>query len=83
MLYYFGFFIVLMPVLGLFERTRTLPASISEPVLPSSQGGVPLPPQRRLLPMTKAGLTFSVDAPARRPADARPSFKKASSMRSL
>jgi ubiquinol-cytochrome c reductase cytochrome b subunit len=39
MLYYFGFFIVLMPVLGLFERTRTLPASISEPVLPSSQGG--------------------------------------------
>ena len=54
-LYYFGFFIVLMPVLGLFERTRTLPASISEPVLPSSQGGGAIAAAAAAAkPMTKA-----------------------------
>jgi branched-chain amino acid transport system substrate-binding protein len=32
-LYYFGHFLVLLPLLGSFERPKPLPASISEPVL--------------------------------------------------
>ena len=35
--YYFGHFLVIMPILGLFEKTRPLPASISAPVLSSSE----------------------------------------------
>jgi ubiquinol-cytochrome c reductase cytochrome b subunit len=31
--YYFAYFIVILPVLGLFEKPKQLPASISEPVL--------------------------------------------------
>ena len=31
--YYFGFFIILMPIVGLFETPKPLPASISQPVL--------------------------------------------------
>ncbi|MBV9549996.1 MAG: cytochrome b N-terminal domain-containing protein [Alphaproteobacteria bacterium] len=31
--YYFGFFILLMPLVGLFETPKPLPASISQPVL--------------------------------------------------
>ncbi len=31
--YYFGFFLVLMPLVGLFETPKPLPASISQPVL--------------------------------------------------
>jgi quinol-cytochrome oxidoreductase complex cytochrome b subunit len=31
--YYFGFFLVLMPIVGLFETPKPLPASISQPVL--------------------------------------------------
>jgi quinol-cytochrome oxidoreductase complex cytochrome b subunit len=31
--YYFLFFLVLMPLLGWFEKTKPLPASISAPVL--------------------------------------------------
>ena len=54
MLYYFGFFIVLMPVLGLLERTRTLPASISEPVPPSTGRGAVAAAAAAAKPMTKA-----------------------------
>ena len=32
-LYYFGFFLVIMPLLGFFEKTKPLPNSISESVL--------------------------------------------------
>jgi ubiquinol-cytochrome c reductase cytochrome b subunit len=32
-LYYFAFFLVIMPLLSLFEPPKPLPASISEPVL--------------------------------------------------
>jgi ubiquinol-cytochrome c reductase cytochrome b subunit len=32
-LYYFGFFFPLMPLVGLFETPKPLPASISQPVL--------------------------------------------------
>ena len=31
--YYFAYFLVLMPLLAKFEKTRPLPESISEPVL--------------------------------------------------
>ena len=36
--YYFGFFFVILPLLGLFEKTKPLPNSISESVL---RHGVP------------------------------------------
>lgn len=35
--YYFGHFLVIMPILGLVEKTRPLPASISAPVLSSEK----------------------------------------------
>ena len=49
-LYYFGFFIVIMPLLAIFERPKRLPSSISEPVLKG--GGVPAGAVAR--PMDKA-----------------------------
>ena len=33
--YYFAFFFIILPLLGLFERTKPLPNSISEAVLPA------------------------------------------------
>jgi ubiquinol-cytochrome c reductase cytochrome b/c1 subunit len=36
--YYFGFFIIILPLLGLFEKTKPLPNSISEAVLPAPPG---------------------------------------------
>ncbi len=38
-LYYFGFFIIVLPLLGLFEKTKPLPNSISESIF---QEGVPI-----------------------------------------
>jgi ubiquinol-cytochrome c reductase cytochrome b subunit len=38
-LYYFAFFIVIMPVLGLIETPRRLPNSITEAVLEKKKGG--------------------------------------------
>jgi ubiquinol-cytochrome c reductase cytochrome b subunit len=38
-LYYFGFFIVIMPLLGLIEPTRKLPNSITEAVLAKNRTG--------------------------------------------
>jgi quinol-cytochrome oxidoreductase complex cytochrome b subunit len=38
-LYYFGFFIVILPLLSIFERTLPLPLSISKAVLESHGGG--------------------------------------------
>ena len=37
--YYFAHFLIILPVLGIFERPKALPTSISEPVLKG--GGVP------------------------------------------
>ncbi|WP_027233439.1 cytochrome b N-terminal domain-containing protein [Phyllobacterium sp. UNC302MFCol5.2] len=37
--YYFGFFIILMPLLGLVETPRRLPNSITEAVLAKTKGG--------------------------------------------
>ncbi|MNT49841.1 Cytochrome b/c1 [compost metagenome] len=34
--YYFGFFLVIMPLLGLFETPRRIPNSITEAVLEKS-----------------------------------------------
>jgi len=33
--YYFGFFIIVLPLLGIFEKTKPLPNSISDSVLPA------------------------------------------------
>ena len=33
--YYFGFFIIILPLLGIFEKTKPLPNSISDSVLPA------------------------------------------------
>ena len=41
-LYYFGFFLVIMPLLGLFERTKPVPASIADAVL--AHGGAAAQP---------------------------------------
>jgi ubiquinol-cytochrome c reductase cytochrome b subunit len=37
--YYFGFFIVIMPLLGLIETPRRLPNSITEAVLAKTKSG--------------------------------------------
>jgi ubiquinol-cytochrome c reductase cytochrome b/c1 subunit len=43
--YYFAFFLVILPVLGKVERTKPLPNSISESVLPEGKPiGAPAPP---------------------------------------
>jgi ubiquinol-cytochrome c reductase cytochrome b subunit len=39
-LYYFGFFLVIMPVLGYIETPRRLPNSITEAVLKKNKMGV-------------------------------------------
>jgi ubiquinol-cytochrome c reductase cytochrome b subunit len=39
--YYFGFFIVVLPLLGMFEKPRQVPNSITESVLASHGGGKP------------------------------------------
>ena len=50
--YYFLHFLVILPVLGKFERTLPLPESISRAVLPT--GGGPLPGGAAAKPMEKA-----------------------------
>jgi len=47
-IYYFAFFFVILPLLGLFEKTKPLPNSISESVLQhgvSADGSVPPTPR--------------------------------------
>jgi ubiquinol-cytochrome c reductase cytochrome b subunit len=43
-LYYFAFFLVIMPILGLIETPRRLPNSITEAVLDKNKGGAPAQP---------------------------------------
>jgi len=45
-IYYFAFFFVILPVLGLFEKTKPLPNSISESVLQNRVRGSAPPPPR-------------------------------------
>jgi ubiquinol-cytochrome c reductase cytochrome b subunit len=49
--YYFAYFLVILPLLGRFERTLPLPESISRAVL---GGGGPLPAAAAAKPMEKA-----------------------------
>jgi ubiquinol-cytochrome c reductase cytochrome b/c1 subunit len=49
--YYFLHFLVILPLLGKFERPKPLPESISNPVLP--RGGGPLPAGSTAKPMDK------------------------------
>ena len=51
--YYFLHFLVILPILGKFERTLPLPESISRAVLPTGGGG-PLPGGAAAKPMEKA-----------------------------
>jgi ubiquinol-cytochrome c reductase cytochrome b subunit len=50
-LYYFGYFLVILPLLGRLERPLPLPESIARPVL---LGGGPLPAGAMSKPMEKA-----------------------------
>ena len=52
-LYYFAYFLVILPFLGAKERALPLPASISMPVLRGAGGG-PLPAGATAKPMEKA-----------------------------
>ena len=52
-LYYFAHFLVILPLLGKFERTLPLPESISQPVT-GGRGGGPLPLGATTKPMEKA-----------------------------
>jgi ubiquinol-cytochrome c reductase cytochrome b/c1 subunit len=48
--YYFAFFLLVMPMVGLIERPRRLPGSITEPVLGPEVVKTPAQPARRLSP---------------------------------
>ena len=52
-LYYFGFFLVIMPLLGLIEKPRRLPNSITEAVLEKNKGGAGHPAGATAAPETK------------------------------
>jgi hypothetical protein len=39
-IYYFAYFLLVMPLLGLFETTKPLPATISTPVLPKGGSAI-------------------------------------------
>ncbi|MCC0056374.1 MAG: cytochrome b/b6 [Rhodobiaceae bacterium] len=43
--YYFLFFLLILPLLGIFEKTKPLPASISESVLPKKKAATAEPAQ--------------------------------------
>ena len=47
-LYYFMHFIVLLPIVGWFERPKPLPESIHQPVLAGSAGAAVVPPEERI-----------------------------------
>jgi ubiquinol-cytochrome c reductase cytochrome b subunit len=52
-LYYFGFFLIIMPLLGLLETPRRLPNSITEAVLEKNKGGSGHPVGAAAAPETK------------------------------
>ncbi len=51
--YYFGFFLVIMPLLGLFETPRPLPESIASAVLAKKKGGAAAPAGAAAAPETR------------------------------
>ncbi|TIV08637.1 MAG: cytochrome b, partial [Mesorhizobium sp.] len=52
-LFYFAFFLIVMPVLGLIETPRRLPNSITEAVLEKNKGGSGHPAGATAAPETK------------------------------
>ena len=52
-LFYFAFFLVALPVLGLIETPRRLPNSITEAVLEKNKGGAGHPAGANAAPETK------------------------------
>lgn len=52
-LYYFAFFLVIMPVLGLIETPRRLPNSITEAVLEKNKSGSAHPAGATAAPETR------------------------------
>ena len=46
--YYFLHFIVLLPIVGWFERPKPLPESIHQPVLGGSAGAAAVPPEDKI-----------------------------------
>jgi ubiquinol-cytochrome c reductase cytochrome b/c1 subunit len=52
-LYYFAFFLIIMPVLGLIETPKPLPNSITEAVLEKNKGGSGHPVGAAAEPQTK------------------------------
>ena len=52
-LYYFAFFLVIMPLLGLLETPRRMPNSITEAVLEKNKGGAGHPAGATAAPETK------------------------------
>jgi ubiquinol-cytochrome c reductase cytochrome b/c1 subunit len=41
-IYYFAFFLIILPLLGLFEKTKPLPASIADSVLAKNSAAAPV-----------------------------------------
>ncbi len=52
-IYYFGFFLLIMPLLGLFETPRPLPDSIATAVLAKKKGGAAAPAGAASAPETR------------------------------
>jgi ubiquinol-cytochrome c reductase cytochrome b/c1 subunit len=51
--YYFGHFLVIMPILGLIEKPKAMPNSITDAVLGKSAGGAGMPVGAAAAPQTK------------------------------
>ena len=54
--YYFAHFLVVLPLLGLFEKPKPLPSSIAEAVLGGSAAAMPAGAARRRAQGLSAGL---------------------------
>ena len=52
--YYYAYFLLVLPLLGLFETPSKVPETISSPVLPKSHGGNAMPVGAAASPETKA-----------------------------
>ena len=51
--YYFAFFLLVMPIVGLIEKPRGLPGSITEPVLGPEEVAAPPAPAARKVPLKR------------------------------
>ena len=62
--YYFAFFLIVLPLLGIFEKTKPLPNSISESVLGRQGVRTVMTMQRAVLALALAGSLVGIAAPA-------------------